>query len=184
MTPKQRRTVLKKVNIERQENSNFAVVCRELYIRSFFHRATSTPTKKKSGKYFMVGLLSVHAFKNFVRNQILAKSLHRSCTWRHFYGTENEIWIGFGPVVNTEKKIGGWLWATFEGVFSCFQGQKIFFLFKYCSIRSKRLHNMKVGNPPKYFNIYRTRAIIIALVYMPRILSFKKESRNNGRSAA
>ena len=38
--------------------------------------------------------------------------------------------------------------------------------------------------------IYRTRAIIsrsrfeVALVYKPRILSFKKESRNNGRSAA
>ena len=43
----------------------------------------------------------------------------------------------------------------------------------------------------KFFrnHIYRTRAIIsrsrfeAALVYKPRILSFKKESRNNGRSA-
>ena len=24
---------------------------------------------------------------------------------RHFYGTENEIWAGFGPVGNTEKKM-------------------------------------------------------------------------------
>jgi hypothetical protein len=30
-------------------------------------------------------------------------------------GTANEIWAGFGPVGNTEKKIGGRLWATFEG---------------------------------------------------------------------
>ena len=25
----------------------------------------------------------------------------------HFYGTEHEIWADFGPVGNTEKKIGG-----------------------------------------------------------------------------
>ena len=36
-----------------------------------------------------------------------AKSLYRSPTRRRFYGTENEIWAGFGPVGNTEKKIGG-----------------------------------------------------------------------------
>ena len=35
-----------------------------------------------------------------------AKSLYRSRAERHFYGTENEIWAGFWPVGNTEKKIG------------------------------------------------------------------------------
>ena len=33
-----------------------------------------------------------------------AKSLYRSCAGRHFYGTENVFWAGFGPVGSTEKK--------------------------------------------------------------------------------
>ena len=37
----------------------------------------------------------------------LAKSLYRINAGRHFYGTENEIWAGFGLVGNTEDKIGG-----------------------------------------------------------------------------
>ena len=41
-----------------------------------------------------------------------------------FYGTGIEIWAGFGPVGNTEKKT----WADYEQLFkvffSCFQGQK------------------------------------------------------------
>ena len=45
----------------------------------------------------------------------------------NFYGTEIEIWAGFGPVGNTEKKN----WADYEqllrAVFLCFQGQ----LFKF-----------------------------------------------------
>ena len=52
------------------------------------------------------------------------KSLYLSCAVSNFYGTEIEIWAGFGPVGNTEKKI----WADYEqllrAVFSCFQGQK------------------------------------------------------------
>ena len=35
--------------------------------------------------------------------------------------TENEIWAGFGPVGNTEKKIGGFQ----GGVFHIFRGKKI-----------------------------------------------------------
>ena len=41
-----------------------------------------------------------------------------------FYGTGIEIWAGFGPVGNTEKKV----WADYEQllrvVFSTFLGQK------------------------------------------------------------
>jgi hypothetical protein len=52
------------------------------------------------------------------------KSLCRSCIGRHFYGTENVIWAGFGPIGNTEKKV----WADYEQllrtVFSCFWVQK------------------------------------------------------------
>ena len=34
------------------------------------------------------------------------KSLNRRCAGSHIYGTENEIWAGFGPVGTTEKKLG------------------------------------------------------------------------------
>ena len=34
------------------------------------------------------------------------KSLYTSFAGGHFYGTENEIWAGFGPVGNTKKKLG------------------------------------------------------------------------------
>jgi hypothetical protein len=39
--------------------------------------------------------------------RVLAKSFYRSRAGRHFYGTENEIWAGFGPDGNTEKTIWG-----------------------------------------------------------------------------
>ena len=42
---------------------------------------------------------------------------------KKIYGTENEIWAGFGPVGNTEKKWGR-LRATFESVFFMFPGAK------------------------------------------------------------
>ena len=63
---------------------------------------------------------------------------------------QNQIWANFGPVGNIEKKIK---MATFEGAFSCFQGQKndsIFFQ-KYCSARTKMLHQMNVRNTPNFF---------------------------------
>ena len=37
------------------------------------------------------------------RPTIRPKSLYRSCAGRHFYGTANEIWVGFGLVSNPEK---------------------------------------------------------------------------------
>ena len=56
-----------------------------------------------------------------------------------FYGTEFEIWAGFGPVGSTEKTI----WAEYEHFlragFSCFRGQN-----KYCSVRTKKLHNISI----------------------------------------
>ena len=55
------------------------------------------------------------------------KSLYRSRAGRHFYGTENEIWAGFGPVGITEKKLEADYEQLFRVVFSCSQGQKIFF---------------------------------------------------------
>ena len=33
-----------------------------------------------------------------------SKSLYRRRAGIHFYGTENVIWAGFGPVSNSEKK--------------------------------------------------------------------------------
>ena len=68
------------------------------------------------------------------------KSLFISRAVSNFYGTEIEIWAGFGPVGSTEKKLD-WLWATFEGGF--FRGKiKIKFFWKYCSVRTKKWHNI------------------------------------------
>ena len=69
--------------------------------------------------------------KNEIQNRdvttvewLLPKSLYRSCAGRHFYGTENEIWAGFRPVGNTEKKLGGDHEQLLRVFLSCFQGQK------------------------------------------------------------
>ena len=66
--------------------------------------------------------------------------------------TENEIWAGFGPVSSTEKKLG-WLWATFEGCFFMFSRAKKVQFFKniYPSIRTEKLHKMKVRKPKRKF---------------------------------
>ena len=42
----------------------------------------------------------------------------------HFYETEYEIWAGFGQVGSTDWSEK---YATFEGSFLCFHGQKDFF---------------------------------------------------------
>jgi hypothetical protein len=58
-----------------------------------------------------------------------AKSLYRSRAGSHLYGTEYEIWAGFGLFGNTEKTI----WADYEpllgGDFSMFSWakKKLFF---------------------------------------------------------
>ena len=64
----------------------------------------------------------------FIKNSArLPKSLYRSCAGRYFYGTENEIWAGFGLVGNTEKRLGADYEQLLRVFFSCFQGQKNFF---------------------------------------------------------
>jgi hypothetical protein len=70
---------------------------------------------------------------------VLPKLLYRSRAGRDFYGTESEIWAGFGPVGNTEKKIGVDYKQLLSAFFSCFQRQNfVFYSFlKYCSVRAK-----------------------------------------------
>ena len=73
------------------------------------------------------------------------KSLYISRMVSNFYGTEIMIWTGFGPAGNTEKKIGADYERLLRSVFSCFQGQNVFYLsFKYCSVCTKKLHRMKL----------------------------------------
>ena len=36
----------------------------------------------------------------------MAKSLYRSRAGRHFYGKEDEIWTGFGTVVQPTNRVG------------------------------------------------------------------------------
>ena len=76
--------------------------------------------RQKDMKAWISVMTIVAKPQNLKKKGLLPKSLYRNRTGRHFYGTENEIWAGFRPVGNTEKKIGGWLWATFEGVFFMF----------------------------------------------------------------
>ena len=71
------------------------------------------------------------------------------------YGTENEIWAGFGPVGNTEKKIGVDYKQLLSAFFSCFQRQNfVFYSFlKYCSVRAKIFaYNEDEKAKNKFFN--------------------------------
>ena len=51
------------------------------------------------------------------------------------------FWVvtSLGSRASIEKKILGRLWATFEGNFSCFQGQKT-----CCSVRAEKMHKVKL----------------------------------------
>ena len=57
-------------------------------------------------------------------NAVDAKSLYRSRARINFYGTEIEIWAGFGPFGSTEKKLGVDYEQLLRTFFSCFNGQK------------------------------------------------------------
>ena len=60
----------------------------------------------------------------------------------NFHGTEFEIWAGLGPVGSTGKKLGQLL-ATFEASFFMVSwAKKIDFFKKYCSVLTKKLHNI------------------------------------------
>ena len=64
------------------------------------------------------------------RNRLNTKSLYISRAVSNFYGTEIEIWAGFGPVGSTEKKIGSIKrWGRFFHVF----------ILTYCSAWTKKL---------------------------------------------
>ena len=58
-----------------------------------------------------------------------AKSLYRSRAGRHFYGIENKIWAGLGPVGNMQKNFGADYEQLFRAASSCFHGQKIGLIF-------------------------------------------------------
>ena len=55
----------------------------------------------------LVSATVIKLTKCFIKNYkrlLCPKSLYRSRAGRHFYGTENVIWDGFGPIGNNEKK--------------------------------------------------------------------------------
>ena len=61
---------------------------------------------------------------------ICAKSLYYiSHGLSNFYGTEIEIWAGFGPVGITEKKIGADYEQLSKAVFFMFLRGKLFYFF-------------------------------------------------------
>ena len=72
------------------------------------------PTQPNDVCLNVIKIFCYISFLKEILNQIIqknvelrgqSKSLYRNSAGRHFYGTENEIWAGFGPVGNTEKKI-------------------------------------------------------------------------------
>ena len=68
------------------------------------------------------------ALKNNIKDysSLIQSHYYINLVASNFYGTEIEIWDGFGPVGSNEKKI----WAEYKqllrAVFLCFHGQKIF----------------------------------------------------------
>ena len=58
-------------------------------------------TIKKKENIFQKIIIQMYCLQIAVQEP---KSLYRSRARRHFYGTENVIWVGFGPIGNTEKK--------------------------------------------------------------------------------
>ena len=73
----------------------------------------------------------------------------------NLYGTENEIWAGFGQVGITEKKMRADYEQLLRMFFLCFQGQKnnLKFFKNYCSVHTKKLHQIKMRKPNKFFKI-------------------------------
>ena len=70
---------------------------------------------------------------------LLPKSLYISPAVTNFYGTEIEIFAGFGPVGNTEKKILGPIISNFVGIFFLFLWAKNKFKFKKIYIEASAL---------------------------------------------
>ena len=69
------------------------------------------------------------------------RSLYKSYTGIHFYGTENEIKLVLGRLA-TLKKNGVNYEQPLRTVFSSFQEQKKYLLKKICGVRTKKLHNI------------------------------------------
>ena len=57
----------------------------------------------------------------------------------NFYGTEVEIWAGFGPVGNTENIFLADYEELLRAVFSCFHGQKNYFFLNVAASVLKRI---------------------------------------------
>ena len=80
-------------------------------------------------KWYVITMpLEMETLWELIANSVVmqAKSLNISHAVSNFYGTEIQIWAGFGPVGNTEKKIVADYEQLLRVYFSCFRGQKRF----------------------------------------------------------
>ena len=64
------------------------------------------------------------ATAKFTIQLLPVRILEELCAVSNFYGTEIEIWAGFWPVDNTEKKKFGPIMRKFEGGFFMFSWTK------------------------------------------------------------
>ena len=75
----------------------------------------------------------------------------------NIYNMKNQFWAGLGSRSSTvKKKFGADYEQLFRPVFLCFRGQKInldFFIFfwKYSSVRTEKMHIIKVKKKSKRF---------------------------------
>ena len=70
----------------------------------------------------------------------------------HIYDMKNQFWAGLGSRASTWKKSLGPIMSNFWGrFFLCFHGQKInlIFFWKYCRVRTEKLHRIKVNKSQK-----------------------------------
>jgi hypothetical protein len=72
------------------------------------------------------------------------KSLWISHVVSNLYGTQIEIWAGFGAVDITEKKFGPIMINFWGQFFHVFMGKKSLIFFEYCRVRTTKLHKIKV----------------------------------------
>ena len=106
------------------------------------------------------------------RNRLNTKSLYISSAVSNFCGKETKFCAGFEPV-------GRWqywknnIWANHEHllrtIFLSFHGQILFF-FKYFSVRTKKLHKLKVKKIISFLKIYQWIPSCLVLCWNQAVL--------------
>ena len=107
------------------------------------------------------------AEQNSKQSHLQSKSLHRIRAGRHFFGTENVTWAGFGPIGNTEKKV----WAYYEQLLRRFFhvfGCKNFFEFFFENVVASSLKSCIISNRAKF----KINCVLLYWMHLPARLLY------------